>query len=32
LEKNATKVANSQKYWPEVSEHLVEEKQAQDWK
>jgi hypothetical protein len=30
--KNATKVANSQKYWPEVNEHLAAEKQAQDWK
>jgi YHS domain-containing protein len=30
--KNATKVANSQKYWPEVSEHLAAEKQTQDWK
>jgi YHS domain-containing protein len=32
FEKNATKVANSQKYWPEVNEHLAAEKQAQDWK
>ena len=29
FEKNATKVANSQKYWPEVRETLVSEKQAQ---
>ena len=30
--KNATKVANSQKYWPDVNGHLAAEKQAQDWK
>jgi hypothetical protein len=32
FEKNATKVANSQKYWPEVSATLVSEKQAKVWK
>jgi YHS domain-containing protein len=32
FEKNATKVASSQKYWPEVSETLVSERQEQGWK
>jgi YHS domain-containing protein len=31
LEKSATKVANSQKYWPEVRETLVSERQAHGW-